>query len=43
VSVAVFDHERSKHEIILMNSGEHLETPGDTGSTLDRKPEPQAP
>jgi broad specificity phosphatase PhoE len=43
VSVAVFDHERSKHEIIMMNSGEHLETPGDTGSTLDRKPETQAP
>ncbi len=43
VSVAVFDHEHSKHEIIMMNSGEHLETPGDTGSTLDRNPEPQAP
>jgi broad specificity phosphatase PhoE len=43
VSVAVFDHERSKHEIIIMNSGEHLEKPGDTGSTLDRKPETQAP
>jgi broad specificity phosphatase PhoE len=36
VSVAVFDHERSKHEIIVMNSGEHLETPGDPGSTPDR-------
>jgi len=43
VSVAVFDHERSKHEIIMMNSGEHLETPGDMGGTLDSKPEPEAP
>jgi broad specificity phosphatase PhoE len=43
VSVAVFDHEQSKHEIIMMNSGEHLETPGDMSSTLDRNPEPQAP
>ena len=43
VSVAVFDHERSEHEFIMMNSGEHLETPGDAGSTLDSKPTIQAP
>jgi broad specificity phosphatase PhoE len=43
VSVAVFDHEQNKHEVIVMNSGEHLEAPGDMGGTLDRKPDVQAP
>lgn len=43
VSVASFDHEKREHHIIMMDSGEHLETPGDHGGTLDRKPEAQAP
>jgi broad specificity phosphatase PhoE len=43
VSVCVFDHERNEHEVIVMNSGEHLETPAYVGGTLDRKPEVHAP
>ncbi|MEO8286766.1 MAG: histidine phosphatase family protein [Chloroflexota bacterium] len=43
VSVAVFDHEHSKHEILLMDSGEHLEAPGDHGGTLDARPNEAAP
>jgi len=36
VSVAVFDHESQEHEVIMMNSDEHLETPGEGDPTLQR-------
>jgi broad specificity phosphatase PhoE len=39
VSVAVFDHDRQEHEVIVMNSGEHLDAPGEADPTLERKPE----
>lgn len=37
VTVAVFDHESQEHEVIIMNSDEHLETPGEADPTLQHR------
>lgn len=43
VTVVALDHQESRHEMLLMDSAEHLDTPAHIESTRDAKPGTESP